>query len=103
MNPFMDDRAGLPASRRLQSLDASDLVRALLSEAADLPIEAIDDQVDVLQLGLDSLDLTTLLIDLEDRTGVEISIDALERLLGHDTLQVGHLVDALDDLFDEER
>jgi acyl carrier protein len=56
-------------------------LRAAISRACDVPVEAIHDDSTVDDLGFDSLASAEVLTDLEIRLDRELPVDALRRLV----------------------
>ena len=54
-----------------------DVVR---SAGTKVDLDALDVTSDLVALGADSLDMMTILLDIQDRTGVEIPDEDVERL-----------------------
>lgn len=70
-------------------------LRAIAS-AAGVQIEALTPDLDVFELGLDSLDFWAILMDIEDGVGAEVPADVLDRLTQFETeLTVGDLLGIL--------
>lgn len=71
------------------------IVLETLAYAASLPIDDVDRDANIFDLGLDSLDFWTILMDIEERAGTEVPsevLDALAQLDGQIT--VAHIIDA---------
>lgn len=59
----------------------------------DVDATKVDDELDLMDLGLDSLDLVTVAIEIEDRLGVGVPADVLDEIaeMDEDTT-FGHLL-----------
>jgi acyl carrier protein len=57
----------------------SDL-RAIAGTVSGQPMESWDDQLALVDLGIDSADLLEMVAELEDRLSIEIPLHTLERL-----------------------
>jgi acyl carrier protein len=55
-----------------------EIVTGAVAAAAQLRVEDIRDDSDLFELGLDSLDLTSIVVDIEDGTGGCLSADELD-------------------------
>lgn len=62
------------------SIQIREHVVSALSGAADIPVEKLTDDVDLLELGLDSLDFWSMVMDIEDGVGADVPADVLDRL-----------------------
>ena len=58
-----------------------DIVVRAIAAAAEVGPDTIDDGLDLFDLGLDSLNLAGILIDIEDGIGAEIPAEVLDRFL----------------------
>lgn len=76
--------------------DIQHAILRALADAADLPLARLGRDVELDDLGLDSLDLWTVLIDVEDRTGVAVPAEVFDELASLDgTPTVGGVLDAI--------
>lgn len=58
-----------------------EVVIAAIAEAARLSPAEVHDDLDLLELGLDSLDFARILIDIEDAIGDDVPPEVLDRLM----------------------
>ena len=65
--------ASAPLDLRAIAVDA-------IAAAAGLPPKQLTDDVDLMDLGLDSVDFWKILLDIEDHIGVEVPSAVLDRL-----------------------
>jgi acyl carrier protein len=80
---------------RPPSVDLQEITINAIATAAELPRALLEHDVDVSDLGLDSVDFWEILLDIEDQTGVEVPAEILQRLAELDSpVTVGDLVDA---------
>jgi acyl carrier protein len=61
--------------------DLRDVIVGAIADAADRPPDELRDDVDLLDLGLDSLDFARILIDIEDAVGAEVPPHVLDRIM----------------------
>lgn len=63
-----------------------------IAAAAGLPVEELTDDADLLDIGLDSVDFWTVLLNIEDRLDLEVPAEVLDRLAQlRDKVTVGEL------------
>jgi acyl carrier protein len=62
-------------------VDVRSELKAAISRACDVPVDAITDESTVEQLGFDSLASAEVVTDVEIRLNRELPIDALRRLV----------------------
>lgn len=63
-----------------------------IAAAADVPVEELTDDADLLDIGLDSVDFWTVLLNIEDRLDLEVPAEVLDRLAQlRDKVTVGEL------------
>lgn len=75
---------------------AQEIVLDALAGVAELPPASVTRDADITDLGLDSLDFWTILMDVEDRLGAPVPSEVLDRLARLDTtVTVGHVLDAM--------
>lgn len=73
-----------------------DVVVAAVAKAAEVEPATIQDDLDLVDLGLDSLNFAGILIDIEDAIGAEIPAEVLDRFLDvGDVVTIRHVVDLL--------
>jgi acyl carrier protein len=60
--------------------DLREVVLDAIAAAARVEPAAVRADADLGELGLDSLDFSTILIEIEDRLGVEVPVEVLDRL-----------------------
>lgn len=65
----------------LQTPDLRKIVVGAIANAANRSPDELHDDVELLDLGLDSLDFARILIDIEDDVGAEVPPYILERLM----------------------
>ncbi len=70
-------------------------VVAVVAEATGRPAEEITDDLDLFALGLDSLDLSAALVELEDRLDADIPVSVIDELFEADHVALQTLVAAL--------
>jgi acyl carrier protein len=58
-----------------------DVIVTAIATAAEIDPETIDDDVNLFDLGLDSLNFAGILVDIEDGIGAEIPVEVLDRFL----------------------
>lgn len=80
------------------SESTSEAVRGLVARAADVPVGEMGDDVDLFGLGLDSLDLASVLIDVEDLLDRDLPLDLVEDLFQRGELRVGDVLAAVGSL-----
>jgi acyl carrier protein len=56
------------------------VVLAVIAAAASVPPEELDPDRDVFELGLDSIDFWSILMDVEEEVGEEVPSEVLDRL-----------------------
>jgi acyl carrier protein len=61
--------------------DMRRIVLESIAFAAEKEASTITDESSLDELGLDSLDLSTILIEIEDRVGAEVPIEILDQLV----------------------
>jgi acyl carrier protein len=78
------------------SPELREIVIGAVARAADLAASEIHDDLDLLDVGLDSLDFGTILIEVEQEAGAELPADVLDRLVdpGH-IITVRHVLELL--------
>lgn len=57
-----------------------DAVLASIGRAVNRPVTELDEDMDLLGLGLDSLAFSEILVDVEDALGAEVPAEVLDRL-----------------------
>jgi acyl carrier protein len=76
--------------------DMREAIVAAIATAAELEPGALRDDVVLVELGLDSLDFSTILIEFEDNLGMEVPAEVLDRLAEiEDVTTVGDVVTLL--------
>lgn len=65
----------------VETAQLRDIVVRAVAAAAEIAPDAISDDANLLGLGLDSLNLAGILIDVEDGIGAEIPAEVLDRFL----------------------
>lgn len=71
------------------------VVRAI-ADAAEIDPDAVRDDLNLFDLGLDSLNFAGILIDIEDAVGEEVPADVLDRFLDvGDVVTIGGVVSLL--------
>lgn len=73
---------------QITTQELRDIVVGAIAKTAGLPPEEMHEGVDLLGLGLDSLDFSTILIEIEDGVGAEVPSDVLDRLIQVDSTKV---------------
>lgn len=72
------------------------IVMEALASAAELPVDELDLDTDIFDLGLDSLDFWTILMEVEDRTGAEVPSEVFDILAQLDSqITVIQVLDAM--------
>ena len=72
------------------------IIVAAIADAADLPPDEVHDDLDLLAMGLDSLDFARILIDIEDSIGDDVPSEVLDRLMElGDVVTIRNVVDLL--------
>lgn len=78
------------------STAVQEIVLNALATAAELPVSSLKRTTDVFDLGLDSMDFWTILMDVEDQTGADVPAEVLDRLAQFDSqVTVGDVLDAM--------
>jgi acyl carrier protein len=78
------------------STDLQLLVREAIASAAGVDIAELREDRDVFELGLDSLDFWSILLDIEEQVGSQVPPEVLDQLAAlDDVVTVGRLLNAV--------
>lgn len=87
----MSSTARVPTS----TLSVRDAVVAAVAGVAGVPAAEIDPDADLRDLGIDSLDFSSILLEYEDLVGAEVPIEVLDAFGTQATLSVHEFVRVL--------
>lgn len=77
--------------------ELAQVVIAAIARATDRPREEIHDDDELMALGLDSLDFSTILVEVEDEIGQEVPVEVLDELsLSASVVTVGDVLALLE-------